>query len=275
MVELITVNSGRITPRVWGVVRDAAQAAGVPLPRVMQGSYSKGVQASAGTHDGGGVVDLSIAGMSSGQQVKFVEELRRRNGCAWLRTPAHGWSPSAGAPHCHMVVRDEPGLSTPAQTQVRHYDQGLNGLASRGRDTLPRPKQYPVEEVRMASAFPKIGSRKIVKPTADVTVKGGQWVKLASIDLPAGVAYTCILQIRMPTGVGAGEAVLGRRGWGDAKAGDLDETGGNEIRPASSVRRWRTPITHNVVGGGPLEFLVYLPAGTHKVRFVAKAVRAS
>jgi hypothetical protein len=109
----------------------------------MQGSYSHGVSASAGTHDGGGAVDLSIAGMSEAAALRLVDQLRRRNGCAWLRTPKYGWPASAGGPHIHCIVRDEPGLSSGARQQVHDYDNHRNGLASGARDPHPRPTQHP------------------------------------------------------------------------------------------------------------------------------------
>ena len=111
------------------------------------------------------------------------------------------------------------------------------------------------------------------------TVQGGDWVTLAIIDLPAGGSFGCELQVRMPRGVAAGEARLGRMAWGDAGPGQIDDTGHNPIPAAGVIAgvifRWRTPINHNIVGGGPLAYQIFMPPGVHKMRFVAKAVRTS
>lgn len=288
MVALVTVDRGRVTPRVRDLLADARAAAKLPAgsARVMQGSYNAGkVGASAGTHDAGGAVDLSIAGLSNVQALTLVNQLRRRNGCAWLRSPAYGWPASAGGPHIHVIVRDEPGLSAGARAQVAAYDKGLNGLASKARDPHGRPPQFPMERVRLMAW--KVNGRKMVKPATAVRVPRGKWVTLTTIDLPKGGDFDVALQLRVPRGLPAmpgtppgsgivGEACLGRRGWGTAKAGDVDETGHNPILAASTVEAWRTTVHHNLVGGGPLEFRVYLAGtGTAAVRFVAKAVRRS
>lgn len=285
MVALVWVDKGRVTPRVRDLLADARAAAKLHpgAARVMQGSYNGGVAASAGTHDGGGAVDLSIAGMTRAQSIALVTELRRRNACAWLRTPEFGWPASAGGPHIHAIVRDEPGLSSGARAQVAAYDAKLDGLKRKGLDALPRPAQHSMEEVRLMAW--KIGARKMVKPEQAVRVPRGRWVTLSTINLPAGAEFDVSLQLRVPRGLpqmpGAapgivGEAHLGRRGWGTVTGNAVDETGHNPILAASTEERWRTPIHHNLVGGGPVEGRVYLAGtGTADVRFVFKAVRRS
>lgn len=150
----VTVNGQQLSQRVAGLLDDARAGAGLQPSdaRVVQGSWSTAVSASAGTHSGGGAVDLSVSGLTLTQQLVLVDQLRRRNGCAWLRTPTYGWPASAGGPHIHCIVRDEPDLAPAARAQVAAYDKGLNGLASKRRDPFTRPTQRPVEEVR---AMPK------------------------------------------------------------------------------------------------------------------------
>jgi hypothetical protein len=296
MVTLITVDKGRITPRLAGLLVDARRAAGIPSTsaKVIQGSYNRGVAASAGTHDAGGVADLSIAGLSSDQQVKLVVELRRRNGCAWLRTPAYGWPASAGGPHLHAVIRDEPGLSAGAKSQVAAYDKGLNGLASKHRDTLPRPEQHSVETVRKLEAAKVAASKPgptlvhsgvqgktvmhktpVTKP---VTVVGGKWYTAATIVIPKGGEYACTMQVRMPAKAADAECELVRLGWeGLSKE---DSTGHNQADAAHKMygvwMRWRTPIQgHTISGGGKLAFRILMPPGTHVTRFVCKATRVA
>lgn len=95
-----------------------------------QGSYSTGVGASAGTHAGGGAVDLSVAALSS-FQVELVVFLARRLGfAAWHRLPGEGpWNQ-----HIHMINKTAPGLSGAAQSQVMQYMSSRNGLANHGFD---------------------------------------------------------------------------------------------------------------------------------------------
>lgn len=275
--ERVTLEDHTLTRRVWWLLDDAREAAGLPKgsARVMQGSYHSTVGASAGTHDGGGAIDLSIRGLAVTQQLDLIKELRRRNCCAWIRTRAYGWS---GDPHIHAIVRDEPDLSPAARDQVADYDHGRNGLANHRPDPHPRPRQRPMEEVALMAWA--VGARKMIKTPIgrSIAVEGGRWVTVAMIRLPKGGSYACSLQVRMPRGVAAGEARLARLGWGTVGPGEIDDTGQNPIAPASMVQRWRTPIDgHNLVGGGPLAYQVYLPkaAKPHALRIVAKAVRLS
>lgn len=94
-----------------------------------QGSYHVGVGASAGTHDGGGVVDL----VPYDWQNK-VRELRRTGFAAWHR-PA---IPGLWAEHIHAVLIGNAKLSPAARAQVNEYLAGYDGLAGSGRDTGPR-----------------------------------------------------------------------------------------------------------------------------------------
>jgi len=104
---------------------------------VWQGSYSGGVGASAGTHDGCGAVDLSIRGLDPDV---LVREMRRVGWAAWERTTAQGFDD----PHVHGIAvqpggkHDRGCLSSGAHDQVVDYFEGRNGLASGGQDDGPR-----------------------------------------------------------------------------------------------------------------------------------------
>src|SRR5690606_21435164 len=82
-----------------------------------QGSFSAGVAASAGTHGGGGVVDIA-----SGSNA-LVGALRAVGFAAWLRTPAEGFST-----HIHAVALGDPTVSAGAAAQIQAYLAGRNGL---------------------------------------------------------------------------------------------------------------------------------------------------
>ena len=100
-----------------------------------QGSYNPGGDASsAGTHDGGGVVDISVTGMSSATRVAVPKVLRQVGFAAWVRNPSQGDWPF----HIHAAAINDTDLSSQAQHQVGDYYLGLNGLANRAADDGPR-----------------------------------------------------------------------------------------------------------------------------------------
>ena len=110
-------------------LEDTAKRLGYDLT-LHQGSYNAGrVSASAGTHDGGGAVDLA-----PWDHERKVLELRRTGFAAWYRPARSGvW----GA-HIHAVLIGNRRLSPGAQAQVQEYLAGYDGLAGDGRDTGPR-----------------------------------------------------------------------------------------------------------------------------------------
>ncbi|MQY05878.1 peptidoglycan-binding protein [Actinomadura macrotermitis] len=100
-----------------------------------QGSYNPGGDpTSAGTHDGGGVVDVSVKGMNAATRVAAARALRRAGFAAWVRSPRQGAWPW----HIHAVAISDTDLSTQAQHQVGDYYLGQNGLADRGPDDGPK-----------------------------------------------------------------------------------------------------------------------------------------
>lgn len=104
--------------------------------KMSQGSYNVGVEASKGTHDGGGIVDLSIAGLTAKQRVKLMHELKRAGFFAWFRTGS-GW---IGNEHIHAGLRKHKNLAWLAAKQELSYDQRRNGLANNAYDNTWRPK---------------------------------------------------------------------------------------------------------------------------------------
>jgi hypothetical protein len=97
---------------------------------ITQGSYNAGgVAASAGTHDGGGVVDLSAF-----EHERKVRALRSVGFAAWYRPAIAGLWPA----HIHAVLIGNAKLSSGARNQVTEYLAGRNGLANRGPDNGPR-----------------------------------------------------------------------------------------------------------------------------------------
>ncbi|GII91998.1 peptidoglycan-binding protein [Sinosporangium siamense] len=100
-----------------------------------QGSYNPGGDhTSAGTHDGGGVVDISVEGMNSATRTAVVRALRLVGFAAWVRSPRQGNWPW----HIHATAISDTSLSSQAQHQIGDYYLGLNGLANRGPDDGPK-----------------------------------------------------------------------------------------------------------------------------------------
>lgn len=104
-------------------------------PVLIQGSYNKGVSASAGTHDGGGVVDIRTSTMTRSGQEACVQALRKAGFAAWLREPP------AFSTHIHAVAIGDKELSPAAKSQIAQWREDRNGLANRGPDPAPDP--YP------------------------------------------------------------------------------------------------------------------------------------
>lgn len=106
-------------------------------PYITQGSYNPGgVSGSAGTHDGGGVIDIRTSTMTTHGQNLCVQALREVGFAAWLRTPAEGFTT-----HIHAVAIGDREMSGAAANQVQAFFNGRNGLANNGPDTLPSTYQ--------------------------------------------------------------------------------------------------------------------------------------
>jgi peptidoglycan hydrolase-like protein with peptidoglycan-binding domain len=100
-----------------------------------QGSYNPGGDpTSAGTHDGGGVVDINVDGMSADTRTAVARALRQVGFAAWVRSPSQGQWPW----HIHAVAINDTDQSTQAQNQVGDYYLGMNGLGNRHPDDGPK-----------------------------------------------------------------------------------------------------------------------------------------
>ncbi|MGI5216087.1 peptidoglycan-binding protein [Plantactinospora sp. CA-290183] len=98
-----------------------------------QGSYTSTNPSSAGTHDGGGVVDLSVTNLTTTQRWQTVLALRTVGFAAWLRNPSQGSWPY----HIHAVAISDSDLAPAAANQVHDYYVGKNGLANHAADDTP------------------------------------------------------------------------------------------------------------------------------------------
>jgi len=98
-----------------------------------QGSYTSANPSSAGTHDGGGVVDVSVTSLTTAQRWETVRALRTVGFAAWLRNPSQGDWPY----HIHAAAVSDPDLAQAARNQIHDYYFGRNGLANHAADDTP------------------------------------------------------------------------------------------------------------------------------------------
>lgn len=110
---------------------------------IFQGSYNSGVGASAGTHDGGGAVDLWCA---TTPVARVVRIMRVVGFAAWYR-PA---IPGLWGHHVHAIAIGDREMSTGARAQVIDYFNGRNGLASHAADSTWRPDPIPTFDYEKA-----------------------------------------------------------------------------------------------------------------------------
>jgi hypothetical protein len=169
--------------RTVAMIQAAEKLAGFEFP-LMQGSYNKGgVTASAGTHDGGGALDVRAARLTAAQRKTAVLTLRQVGFAAWLRTPAQGNWPL----HIHAIAVGDQDLSRGAANQVAEYRRCKNGLANRGHDDGP-PGYYGMtwevfQRVHAANGSPKPGA----KPPPNTTISLGAMAYARVHDSMSGV----------------------------------------------------------------------------------------
>lgn len=131
----VTYGGKRVNARTKVMLEAAAADFGRAFT-LTQGSYNAGgVAASAGTHDGGGVVDISVSGWSRARMDSAVQALRRAGLVAWLRVPP------AFDYHIHAVAIGDREMSPAAKSQIQQWREDRDGLARRGPDPAPDP--YP------------------------------------------------------------------------------------------------------------------------------------
>ncbi|MFJ8041655.1 peptidoglycan-binding protein [Kitasatospora sp. NPDC096147] len=123
-----------VNTRTQSMLTEAERLSGVHL-KLDQGSYNPGGDpTSAGTHDGGGVVDINVDGMTAATRTAVAKALRQVGFAAWVRSPSQGNWPW----HIHAAALNDTDLATQAQNQTGDYYLGLNGLANHGADDGPR-----------------------------------------------------------------------------------------------------------------------------------------
>lgn len=144
-MKRVTVDGKTLNKRTADMLHRAEQRLGRNLT-LLQGSYNSGVGASAGTHDRGGAIDVSVSGLGPEAKKEIVYQLRKVGFAAWYRTPAQGpW-----VEHIHAIAIGDPELSTGARAQVYQYYDRRNGLANGGPDDGPRLDPIPRWPIKLS-----------------------------------------------------------------------------------------------------------------------------
>jgi peptidoglycan hydrolase-like protein with peptidoglycan-binding domain len=131
-----------VDARTQAMLTETERLLGFTL-ELQQGSYNPGGDpTSAGTHDGGGVVDIDVAGMSATTRTTVARTLRQVGFAAWIRNPSQADWPW----HIHAAAINDTDLSSEAQHQTGDYYLGMNGLANRGPDDGPKVAIHTWEE---------------------------------------------------------------------------------------------------------------------------------
>lgn len=102
---------------------------------ITQGSYNTDVAASAGTHDGGGVIDFSVKGLDAIKKKLMLNALKDAGFAAWHRLVVDGFDTE----HIHCVAFGCKNLAPIAERQLKSFDAGRNGLKSNRIDYSYRP----------------------------------------------------------------------------------------------------------------------------------------
>jgi hypothetical protein len=132
-VKPVDLGGGRLTDaRTANMLAEAQRIAGFDF-LYAQGSYNgTAVSASAGTHAGGGVVDIRTIPMGSrARKITALKALRQVGFAAWIRP----YVPDVWGEHIHAAAiqpggkYDQGVLAASARRQVTAYYDGRDGLA--------------------------------------------------------------------------------------------------------------------------------------------------
>ena len=134
----VEVQGKTVNERTLAMLQAAERRLGYELT-IVQGSYNTTVGPSAGTHDGGGAVDLL-----AWDHRRKVRALRTVGFAAWYRPELFKNGKRVWGPHVHAVAIGDEELSEKAREQVEDYRNFKDGLASHKVDKTWHPKPIPV-----------------------------------------------------------------------------------------------------------------------------------
>lgn len=143
-MERVTVDGQTLNKRTAKMLKYAEWRSGLDFS-ITQGSYNPGdIGASAGTHDGGGAVDIRSRDHTDEEKKRVVRALREVGFAAWYRPTTDDW-----AEHYHAIAIGDPELAYEAGRQVEKYYAGGDGLAGMNPDTGPRLDPIPTWPIKL------------------------------------------------------------------------------------------------------------------------------
>lgn len=123
--------------RTRAMIRSAERKAGFRFP-LAQGSYNGGgVAASAGTHDGGGAVDVGAATLNQHQKAVVLKCMKLVGFAAWYRPNV----PGLWGPHIHAEAFGDREMSVGGKQQLVAFDARKDGLVGNRVDNSFRPRR--------------------------------------------------------------------------------------------------------------------------------------
>jgi hypothetical protein len=126
----VTYRGVTLNKRTAAAVIQAQRLYGRAFDAIPQGSYHSGTSASAGTHDGGGAIDVYDSHLDAVQHVMRVVGF-----AAWHRPYLAGeWNA-----HCHAIMLGDKEMSSGAKAQIPDYRNYLDGLAYHQPDNSWHP----------------------------------------------------------------------------------------------------------------------------------------
>ena len=152
--DRIVINGHQLNQRTYEMLTNAAEIykgiIDITGEAITQGSYTSAVEASFGTHSGGGAVDLSVMAAGTYQVLEaeiepLVRALRLAGFAAWYRDFDELYP---GSPvHIHAIAIGDRELSLPAREQLagpHGYFWGYNGLPVEVGDPARDPHGGPI-----------------------------------------------------------------------------------------------------------------------------------
>lgn len=133
--DRVTFRGRRMNARDAAMHLEAEERAGFRVYITQGGFNPGGVGASGGTHDEGGALDTSTAGMSRKRKAKWLRACKDTGWCIWLRAFIQNLWPE----HFHGVARGCKNLAPLAAAQVGAFDRKEDGLVGDGMDYSYRP----------------------------------------------------------------------------------------------------------------------------------------
>ena len=122
----------------WAEKRYLRRGTGRKPIRIGQGSYNTSVDASAGTHSGGGAVDVMFVGVPDRHRRAWNRWTRKAGFAGWPRLYPQ-WAKDNE--HWHGLMLGHRNLSSSAQSQIVSWKNGRDGLVGNLLDKYWRPRR--------------------------------------------------------------------------------------------------------------------------------------